>query len=105
MEKVELIYEHWYAPSLRLDLLQVVYGGDLGMTTDRISNLKMEEPDEALFQAPRDLRAGHVIVPRHRHRLADSSSKHSTAIDGAFTNSSLALNLHYTQYKRRPLLR
>ena len=94
-------------PSLHLDLLQVVYGGDLGMTTDRISNLKMEEPDEALFQAPRDLRAGHVIVPRHPASSvgADSSSKHATAIDGAFTNSSLALNLHYTQYKRRPLLR
>jgi hypothetical protein len=50
--KVELIYEHWYAPSLHLDLLQAVYGGDLGKTTDRILNLKTEEPDAALFQIP-----------------------------------------------------
>jgi hypothetical protein len=50
--KVELIYEHWYAPSLHLDLLQVVYGGDLGKTTDRIFNLNVEEPDAALFQVP-----------------------------------------------------
>lgn len=50
--KVELIYEHWYAPSLHIDLLQAVYGGDLGKTTDRIFNLKMDEPDAALFQVP-----------------------------------------------------
>jgi hypothetical protein len=50
--KVELIYEHWYAPSLHVNLLQVTYGGDLGKTTHRIFNLKMDEPDAALFQIP-----------------------------------------------------
>ncbi len=49
---VELIYEHWYAPTLHLNLLQVTYGGDLGKTTHRIFNLKMDEPDAALFQVP-----------------------------------------------------
>ena len=61
--KIELIYEHWYAPSLHLNLLQVTYGGDLGKTTHRIFNLKTEEPDAALFQVPKGFRTKTPTCP------------------------------------------
>jgi hypothetical protein len=51
-DQIEQIYEHWYASSLHLDLLQVFYRPDEGKSAQRIFNLNMAEPDPALFQVP-----------------------------------------------------
>lgn len=49
---LEIIDEAWYSPALQISLMTKHYDPRSGETTYRLTNLKRNEPDRALFEVP-----------------------------------------------------
>jgi len=60
---IEITQERWYSSELQLDLLLKTVDPRHGETTQQITNIKLGEPDPALFEIPPDYTVQEIKLP------------------------------------------